>query len=153
FGGVPAMLHAMLAHAQVAEFDLSSVKIMMSGGDVVPPSLVDGWTDVIDVKFSAVYGQTELSPIACQTRPSDAREDNLNTAGQPLPNVEVAILDPHACGIHKPGIEGEICARGYLRMIEYLDMPEETAKTIDADGWLHTGDLGTMDTRGYVTVT
>lgn len=153
FGAVPAMLHAMLAHPLVTETDLSALKVIMSGGDLVPPSLVDGWKKIVDVSFSAVYGQTELSPIVCQTRPSDANADNLNTAGQPLPNVEVAIFDPHTGDVQPPGVEGEICARGYLRMIGYLGMPDETAETIDADGWLRTGDLGTMDDRGYVTVT
>ncbi len=153
FGGVPAMLHAMLAHPDLAGFDLSALKVMMSGGDLVPPALVDGWQQVADVRFSSVYGQTELSPIACQTRPSDAREDNLYTAGQPLPNVEVAILGPQTGAVQEPGVDGEICVRGYLQMIGYLGMPEATAETIDADGWLHTGDLGVMDDRGYVTVT
>ena len=153
FGGVPAMLHGLLAHPEVESFDLSSLKVVMSGGDAVPPTLVDGWAKVCGAKASAVYGQTELSPIVCQTRPTDGREDNLFTAGQPLPNTEVAVLEPGTGEIQPVGVEGEICARGYLRMIGYLDMPEETAKTIDPEGWLHTGDLGKMDERGYVTVT
>ena len=153
FGGVPAMLHALLAHPDLESFDLSSLKVVMSGGDAVPPALVDGWAKVCGAKASAVYGQTELSPIVCQTRPSDSREDNLFTAGQPLPNIELAILEPQTDRVQPVGTEGELCARGYPRMLEYLGMPEETIKTIDADGWLHTGDLATMDARGYVTVT
>ena len=153
FGGVPAMLHAMLAHPDLEGFDLGSLKVVMSGGDAVPPTLAEGWAKVCGAKASAVYGQTELSPIVCQTRPTDSREDNLFTAGQPLPNIEVAILDPGTGRARPVGVEGEICARGYPRMLGYLDMPEETAKTIDAEGWLHTGDLGKMDERGYVTVT
>ncbi|WP_293781159.1 class I adenylate-forming enzyme family protein [uncultured Aeromicrobium sp.] len=153
FAGVPAMLHAMLAHPQLAEFDLSSLDVVMSGGDAVPPALADGWAQLCGATFTAVYGQTELSPIICQTRPDDARHDNLFTAGQPLPNVDVAILDPQSGEVLPVDHEGEICARGYQTMLGYLDMPEETTQTIDAEGWLHTGDLGRMDDRGFVTVT
>lgn len=152
-GGVPAMLHALLAHPDLEDFDLGSLKVVMSGGDAVPPPLVEAWEKLCGATASAVYGQTELSPIVCQTRPSDTRADNLFTAGRPLPGIEVAVLDPHTGEIRPVDSEGEICARGYSKMIGYLDMPEETDKTIDADGWLHTGDLGTMDARGYVKVT
>ncbi|WP_347954776.1 class I adenylate-forming enzyme family protein [Gordonia aichiensis] len=153
FGGVPAMLHAMLAYPASAETDLSSLEVIMTGGDAVPPALIDGWTRRYGVRASAVYGQTELSPIICQTSPDDDRADNLGTAGRPLPNVEVAIVVPGTAQITPVGVEGEICARGYQAMQGYLGLPEETARTIDADGWVHTGDLGTMDARGYVTVT
>lgn len=152
FGGVPAMLHGLLAHPDVASFDLTSLQVVMSGGDLVPPALVDAWTQLCGAAASAVYGQTELSPIVCQTRPTDNREDNLFTAGQPLPNVDVAILDLRTGQVQPVGHEGEICARGYQQMIGYLDMPEETARTVDTQGWLHTGDLGSMDERGFVTV-
>lgn len=153
FGGVPAMLHALLAHPRLAEFDLGSLRIVMSGGDAVPPALVDGWAAACGAATSAVYGQTELGPIVCQTSPADSREDNLFTAGRPLPGVEVSLRDPGTGAVQPIGVEGEICARGYQQMIEYLDMPADTARTVDAEGWLHTGDLGTMDARGYVRVT
>lgn len=153
FGGVPAMLHALLAHPDLAGFDLSALKVVMSGGDTVPPALIEGWAKVCGAATSAVYGQTELSPIICQTCPTDGRDDNLYTAGRPLPQVEVSVLDPSTGAVQPIGVEGEICARGYQQMIGYLDMPAETAQTIDADGRLHTGDLGTMDARGYVRVT
>lgn len=153
FGGVPAMLHALLAHPDLAGFDLNALKVVMSGGDTVPPALVDGWAKACGAATSAVYGQTELGPVVCQTRPTDSRDDNLYTAGRPLPQVEVSVLDPYTGAVQPIGVEGEICARGYQRMIGYLDMPTETSQTIDADGRLHTGDLGTMDARGYVRVT
>ena len=153
FGGVPAMLAALLAHPGLAGFDLGALRVVMSGGDAVPPALVEGWAKVCGAAASAVYGQTELSPIICQTRPSDSREDNIFTAGQPLPQVEVSVVDPGTGVVQPVGVEGEICARGYQLMLGYLDMPAETAQTIDADGRLHTGDLGTMDARGYVRVT
>ena len=127
FGGVPAMLHAMLAQPDLESFDLDSLEVVMSGGDAVPPALVESWDKVCGAKVSAVYGQTELSPIVCQTRPTDSREDNLFTAGRPLPNVEVAVLDPGTGKIQPNGTEGEICAR--LPADDRLpDLPEETAK-------------------------
>lgn len=151
--GVPAMLKALLAHPGLDSLDFTSLQVVMSGGDTVPPDLVEACERTFGVGFSTVYGQTELSPIVTQTSPDDSAEDNRHTAGRPLWNVDVAILDPSDGHVVPVGSDGEICARGYQRMAEYLDMPEETAATIDADGWLHTGDLGAMDSRGYVTVT
>ncbi|MGZ9826331.1 class I adenylate-forming enzyme family protein [Tsukamurella ocularis] len=152
-GGVPTMLQAMLSHPDVEGTDLSSLTTIMSGGDMVPPALVDGWAAVCGASMSAVYGQTELSPIVCQSGPEDSREDVLHTAGRPLPNVEVSIRDPHSGAVQDLGAPGEICARGYQTMLGYYGSPEATARTVDADGWLHTGDLGVMDARGFVTVT
>ena len=153
FGGVPAMLHALLAHPALAEADLSSLQVVMSGGDLVPAALVEAWRQRCGASSSSVYGQTELSPVICQTTPDDAPDDNLRTAGRPLPNVDVAIIEPGGSTVLPIGAEGEICARGYQAMIGYLDLPEATERTIDADGWVRTGDLGRMDERGYVTVT
>lgn len=153
FGGVPLMLHALLAHPDNASTDLSSLQVMMSGGDLVPPALIDGWAERAGTAMSAVYGQTEASPIICQTSPGDAPDDNRFTAGLPLPRVEVSIRRPDDGTLAAVGEVGEVCARGYLVMMGYLGMPEATAETVDADGWLHTGDLGMMDSRGYVTVT
>jgi len=150
--GVPAMLQALLAQYAAAPVDVSSVQVVMSGGDTVPPALVEACERTFGAKFSTVYGQTELSPIVTQTSPDDALEDNRHTAGRPLWNVDVAILSPDG-DVLPVGTDGEICARGYQRMAEYLSMPEETAATIDSEGWLHTGDLGRMDSRGYLTVT
>ncbi|WP_436698530.1 class I adenylate-forming enzyme family protein [Nocardioides sp. BYT-33-1] len=151
--GVPAMLKALLAHPAAASGDYGTLEVVMSGGDAVPADLIAACEATFGVGFSTVYGQTELSPIVTQTSPDDSVEDNRGTAGRPLWNVEVAILDAETGAVLPVGAEGEICARGYQRMLGYLDMPEATAATIDADGWLHTGDLGTMDARGYVRVT
>ncbi|MEU1521601.1 AMP-binding protein [Nocardia rhamnosiphila] len=153
YGGVPAMLHALLAHPGLADFDLGALRVVMSGGDAVQPALVDAWAKLCGAATSAVYGQTELGPIVCQTSPADSHEDNRFTAGRPLPGVEVSIVDPGTGAVQPLGVEGEICARGYQQMIGYLDMPAETAQTIDAEGRLRTGDLGTMDARGYIRVT
>jgi acyl-CoA synthetase (AMP-forming)/AMP-acid ligase II len=150
---VPAMLRALLAHPRAATADLSSLRVVASGGDAVPPDLIDACERAFGAVFSTVYGQTELSPVVTQTSPADAPEDQRTTAGRPLPNVDVAILDPSTREVLPFEATGEICARGYQAMVGYLDMPDETARTIDADGWVHTGDLGSLDARGYLRVT
>jgi acyl-CoA synthetase (AMP-forming)/AMP-acid ligase II len=153
FGGVPAMIAGLLAHPEFGSYDLSACDIVMSGGDAVPPPLIDAAERGFGAKFSTVYGQTELSPILAQTSPDDSPEDKRATTGRPLWQTEVKIADPVSGTVLPIGQAGEIRARGYQLMLEYHDMPEQTAATIDADGWLHTGDLGTMDERGYLRVT
>jgi fatty-acyl-CoA synthase len=151
--GVPTMLIAMLNHPDFARFDLAGLSRVLSGGSPIPPELVHQVEDRFGVRFTAVYGQTELSPVVTQTRPDDAPEDKATTAGRPLPQVEVAVLDPRSGEVVPVGEPGEICARGYQTMLGYFDLPDRTAETVDRDGWLHTGDLGTLDDRGYLTVT
>jgi hypothetical protein len=105
----------------------------------------------LSVRFSIVFGQTEASPVITQTRLDDTPEDKAETIGQPLPQTEVKIVD--AGGALVPtGEVGELCTRGYLVMKGYHEMPDATAAAIDADGWLHTGDLCSMDERGYCRV-
>jgi acyl-CoA synthetase (AMP-forming)/AMP-acid ligase II len=87
------------------------------------------------------------------TRPSDSTEDKGNTLGLPMPNVEVKIIDPETGKTVPPGTDGEFCTRGYHVMHEYYRNPEATAAAIDADGWLHTGDLGRIDDDGYLWIT
>ncbi len=146
--GVPTMLIALLEHPSYARRDLSSVKVMTSGGSTVPAPLVQRLESDIGAPFTIVFGQTELSPVATMTRPDDSIADKANTLGQPMPNVEVKIID--AEGNTVPfGTPGEFCARGYSVMLGYNDNPDATAETIDDEGWLHSGDLCTMDDRGY----
>jgi len=102
--------------------------------------------------FTIVFGQTECSPVACMTLPDDSLEDKATTLGRPMPNVEVKIVDPESGAIQPPGKDGEFCTRGYHVMHEYFENPEATARTIDAEGWLHTGDLCSMDERGYCRI-
>ncbi|WP_153504060.1 AMP-binding protein [Cumulibacter manganitolerans] len=151
--GVPTMFIAMLDHPTIDRRDLSRCIVAVSGGSAVPAPVARRIEDRFGVVLSTVYGQTELSPIVTQTGPDDSVEDRIHTAGRPLWNVEVKIADPASGQALDVGGQGEICARGYQRMLGYYNMPERTAETIDADGWVHTGDLGTMDARGYLTVT
>jgi fatty-acyl-CoA synthase len=150
--GVPTMLVAMLeAHARTAR-DTTSLRTVLCGGAMVPPELTRRIEDTFGCAFSIVYGQTETSPGLTHSRPDDPRTERTETIGQPLPQTELSIRDPHNAVV-PVGTVGEICARGYCNMLAYNDNPEATAKTIDAEAWLHTGDLGTMDERGFVRIT
>jgi fatty-acyl-CoA synthase len=103
--------------------------------------------------FSILFGQTEMHGVISQTRVTDASSDQSETVGRPLEQLEVKIADD-VTGIPVPvGQPGEICCRGYQNMLGYYKMPDATASTIDAGGWLHMGDIGTMDERGYLRVT
>lgn len=152
-GGVPTMLIAMINHPDFATRDISSLTSVGSGGAMVPPDLVRSIEGSLGCKFIIVYGQTEMSPLLTMTRKDDETDDRCNTVGRPKAQWEVKVVDAFTGEIVAPGVEGEICSRGYGNMIDYFDMPEKTAETVDAEGWLHSGDLGTMDERGYVRIT
>ena len=153
FGGVPAMYAGLLADPDLDTYDLTSVKVTASGGDAVPQAMIRDVEQRFGSRFTTVYGQTELSPIVAQTSPYDSEDDRHTTTGRPLWQVELKIANPGDGSIVKRGEQGEICARGYQVMLGYFDMPDETGQTIDVDGWLHTGDLGVLDPRGYLCVT
>lgn len=151
--GVPTILIGMLEADAAIQRDFSSVQMAGSGGSMVPPELIRRVTDRLGCGFYTVYGQTETSPLLTQSRASDPFEDLCNTVGQAMPHTELSIRDPATNAVMPLDSVGEICARAYSVMLGYNDDPEATAKTIDAEGWLHTGDLGTMDARGFVKVT
>jgi fatty-acyl-CoA synthase len=151
-GGVPTMLTALLAVAGRAPRDLSSLRLALSGGATVPPELVRQVEAAFGVSFTLTFAQTESSCSITVTRPCDTAADRAETLGRPLPQTEVKITDV-ATGATVPcGTVGEICTRGYLVMDGYLGDQEATLAAIDADGWLHTGDLGSMDERGYCRI-
>lgn len=152
FGGVPTMLLALLEQCKAKDYDLSSLQLAMSGGAPIPVALTERVRAELGCDLVTVYGQTELSPIVCQTAPDDSAADKARTAGQPLWQVEVRIAGLHG-EVLPVGEEGEIQARGYQVMLEYFEQPEVTAQTLLSDGWLRTGDLGIMDERGYCRVT
>jgi fatty-acyl-CoA synthase len=150
-GGVPTMLIALMEHPDFATRDISSLRVVGSGGAQVPADLVRRIEAALGVKFGIVFGQTECSAVATQTHLEDRDEDKAETIGRPLPQVEVQIVDPNG-EVVAPGELGELCIRGFCVMDGYFDMPDATAAAIDAEGWLHTGDLGTMDERGYCKI-
>jgi fatty-acyl-CoA synthase len=120
---------------------------------MVPPDLVRRVQAIFGVTLQTVYGQTESSPLLTMVHADDAFDDLSGTIGQPLPQTELSIRVPGANAVAAIGETGEICARGYGVMLGYNDDPAATAACVDTDGWLHTGDLGAMDARGYLRIT
>jgi fatty-acyl-CoA synthase len=151
--GVPTMLVALLEAQAARPRDLSSVRTAASGGAMVPPDLVRRIRTEFGCDFHIVYGQTESSCLLTITHGADDDTDLCGTVGQPLAQTEISIRNPQTNAVQPPGVVGEICARGYGVMLEYNDNPSATAVAIDADDWLHTGDLGAMDARGYLSIT
>ncbi|GAC1589024.1 MAG: AMP-binding protein [Acidimicrobiales bacterium] len=151
-GGVPTMLIALMEHPDFSIRDLSSLRSLLSGGSTVPSELVRRIESTLGVRFGIVYGQTEASPVITQTQLDDSADDKAETIGTPQPQQEVKIVDPSSGEVVPIGTIGEICSRGYNIMLGYFEMDDATVETIDADGWLHTGDLATMDDRGYLRV-
>jgi fatty-acyl-CoA synthase len=150
--GAPTMLIAAMEHPDRARRDLSALRVVTSGGATVPVELVRNVEATLGVRFSIIFGQTEASPCITGTHLDDSPEDKSETLGQPLPQTEVKIIDPATGETLPTGAIGELCTRGYLVMAGYYNMPEATAEAIDADGWLHTGDLASMDERGYCRI-
>ncbi|MEO8175436.1 MAG: AMP-binding protein [Sphingomicrobium sp.] len=150
---VPTMLVALADEAVRSGRDVSSFERILSGGAMVAPELVNRIHALFGPMVQIAYGQTECSPVITMARHDDALADLTMTIGQPLPNIDVAIRDPLSGAVLPIGEQGEICTRGYHVMTGYNDNPQATAAAIDGDGWLHTGDLGRMDARGYVSIT
>jgi len=142
----------MLEHESFASTDLSALKGVCSGGALVPEQLVRTFERQLAAPFTIVFGQTECSPVATMTRPDDTMEDKSSTIGAPMPHVEVKIVDTETGATVPIGVVGELCTRGYHVMHNYFEMPEQTAEALDADGWLHTGDLAAMNDRGYCSI-
>lgn len=104
-------------------------------------------------EITIAYGQTEASPVCTQTRVDDSIELRVSTVGRPLPFIECRVVDPETNKEVPHGVAGEFVARGYNVMKGYYKMPEATAQAVDSEGWLHTGDLATMDENGYFKIT
>ncbi len=152
-GGVSTMIFAMIEAAKASGTDVRGVETIVSGGAMVQPELNRAAQEVFGVPILIVYGQTETSPAITAAWPTDTGSDLTDTIGQPCSHMEVAIRNPGDNSVCAVDEQGEICMRGFNMMAGYNDNPQATAETIDADGWLHTGDLGTMDARGYVKIT
>ncbi|MCC6708888.1 MAG: AMP-binding protein [Gammaproteobacteria bacterium] len=151
--GVPTMLIALLAAQARKPRNLATLKTVFSGATIVPMEVVRQVEEQFGVTLIIGYGQTETSPAITHTRPHDNAVDKSETIGQPIPQIEVKIVDPASGATLPLDTPGELCTRGFLVMMGYFDMPEATNATIDADGWLHTGDLCSMDARGFCRVT
>ncbi|MDD2582383.1 MAG: AMP-binding protein [Desulfuromonadaceae bacterium] len=152
--GVPTMFIAELEQPDFSKFDLSTLRTGIMAGSVCPIEVMKRVVkDMHMTDITSVYGQTESSPGITQSRTDDPVELRVATVGRALPGAEVKIVDIETGASLPPGKQGELCARGYMVMKGYYKMPEETARVIDSDGWLHTGDLAIMDENGYCKIT
>ncbi len=152
--GVPTMFIAELAHPMFDMFDLSSLRTGIMAGSPCP---VETMRQVIDRmhagEMTICYGLTEASPVYTQTTTEDTLERKCGTVGTAHPEIEVRVVDPETGLECDSGVPGELCCRGYNIMKGYYNMPEATAAVVDPDGWLHSGDIGTVDEDGYYRVT
>lgn len=151
--GVPTMFIMELDHPEFANFDVSSLRTGIMAGATCPIELMNRLIDQMNLKDILIgYGQTETSPLNHITKPDDSLENRTQTVGKPIPFVEIKIINEfgHICEINEPG---EVCIRGYSVMKCYWGDEEKTHDTIDEGGWLHSGDIGTMDEAGFLKIT
>ena len=152
--GVPTMFIAEFEEMDKKHYEVSTLRTGIMAGSTCPVELMKRVIKDMGAKeMTIVYGQTEASPGITQTRKEDNLEIKTTTVGRALPNVEVKIVDPGTGKEMPVNEQGELCSRGYHVMKGYYKMPEATAQAIDEDGWLHTGDLATMDEKGYCKIT
>ena len=150
--GVPTMFIAELGDPAFADADLSSLRTGIMAGSPCPVEVMKRViADMHMGEVTIAYGMTETSPVSTQTGPDDPIEQRVGTVGRVHPHVEVQIVDARGAVVERGGT-GELCTRGYSVMSGYWDDPERTAEAIDGDGWMHTGDLATMDGDGYVNI-
>jgi fatty-acyl-CoA synthase len=152
--GVPTMFIAQLGQDRFSDFDLSSLRTGMMAGSPCPIEVMRQVVDQMGAREITIgYGQTEASPVITLTRTEDTLERRVSTVGTALPNVEVKLVDPET-GVDTPtGEQGELLTRSFMVMKGYYNLPDATASAIDKDGWLHTGDLATVDADGYYRIT
>jgi fatty-acyl-CoA synthase len=151
--GVPTMFIAMLDHERFDDFDLSSLRTGIMAGSPCPIEVMKKVVERMNMSEVAIcYGMTETSPVSTQTRVDDPLERRVGTVGRVGPHVEVQVVDPDSGLIVERGVPGELCTRGYSVMLGYWEDPERTAEAVDRAGWMHTGDLATMDDDGYLNI-
>ena len=151
--GVPTMFIAMLAEAGFDDHDLTSLRTGIMAGSPCPSETMREVVERMHMgEVSIAYGMTETSPVSTQTRVDDPLERRVSTIGRVGPHLEVKVIDPASGGTVARGETGELCTRGYSVMLGYWEQPEKTAEAIDATGWMHTGDLATMDAEGYLSI-
>ena len=153
FFAVPTMLVGLLEALDREDRKMSSMEVITTGGAPVPPELVRQVRDRLGCSLQSAFGQTEASPMICLNHDDVTFDDICYCAGQPLPHTSVSIRHPETGAVLDVGEVGEICAKGYNVMIGYHNNPDATHATIDEDHWLHTGDLGKLDQRGFIQVT
>ncbi|HEX3705924.1 MAG TPA: AMP-binding protein [Mycobacteriales bacterium] len=151
--GVPTMWIAELALPDFASYDLSALRTGIMAGSPCPVEVMKRVVaDMGCTEVTICYGMTETSPVSTQTRADDDLERRVSTVGAVHPHVEVKVVDAETGLVVPRGTPGEFCTRGYSVMLGYWDDPEKTSEAIDAAGWMHTGDLATMDRAGYLNI-
>jgi fatty-acyl-CoA synthase len=152
--GVPTMFIAELGLPEFAEFRLDSLRTGIMAGAPCPVEVMRKVIEHMHMpEVSICYGMTETAPVSTQTRTDDALERRVGTVGRVGPHLEVKVVDPTTSETVLREVTGELCTRGYSVMSGYWDDQEKTAEVIDADGWMHTGDLAAMDACGYIQIT
>jgi len=151
--GVPTMFIAELADPDFASFDLTSLRTGIMAGSPCPVEIMKRVIAEMHIQEVTIcYGMTETSPVSTQTGRADELERRTGTVGRVHPHVEIKLVDPVTGRTVKRGQPGELCTRGYSVMLGYWQEPTMTAEAIDRAGWMHTGDLATMDEAGYVRI-
>ena len=151
--GVPTMFIAQLEHPNFSHYDFSSLRTGIMAGSPCPIETMRQVQSRMNMtEITVCYGMTETSPVSAQSLASDPLERRVTTVGTVHPHVEIKIVNEKGEVLPR-GIPGELCTRGYSVMLGYWDCPEETATIIDAQRWLHSGDIATMDEDGYVKIT
>jgi fatty-acyl-CoA synthase len=151
--GVPTMFIAMLDHEDFDAFDLSSLRTGIMAGSPCPIEVMKKVVDRMHMSEVAIcYGMTETSPVSTQTRVDDPLDRRVATVGRVGPHVEVKVVDPETGLVVERRQPGELCTRGYSVMLGYWEEPERTAEAVDRAGWMHSGDLATMDDDGYLNI-
>ena len=156
FNGVPTMFIAMFNHPDYKNTDFSYMRTGIMAGAGCPPDLMRraAREDEMNMKgIVSVYGQTETAPGCTMSAWTDSLDVRCDTVGYPFPHVQCKVIDPETGEIVPPGVNGEFCSRGYNTMKGYYKMPDSTAQAIDADGWMHSGDLAAMDENGNFRIT
>jgi fatty-acyl-CoA synthase len=152
--GVPTMFIAELGLPEFADYELGSLRGGIMAGAACPVEVMRKVIDRMHMPgVSICYGMTETSPVSTQTRTDDSLERRVATVGRVGPHLEVKVVDPITGQTVPRGVTGEFCTRGYSVMAGYWNDPGKTAEVIDADGWMHTGDLAAMDECGYLRIT
>ena len=151
--GVPTMFIAELEHPRFKEFDFSSLRTGIMAGSPCPVEVMKKVQTVMHIpEMTIAYGMTETSPVSTQCTTDDPLERRVSTVGRVHPHVEIKIIDPESGAVVPRGAAGELCSRGYMVMLGYWNNEQATRQAIDAAGWMHTGDLATMDEDGYVNI-
>jgi fatty-acyl-CoA synthase len=151
--GVPTMFIVELEHPRFAEFDLSSLRTGIMAGSPCPVEVMKKVNSLMHMtEVTIAYGMTETSPVSFQTRVDDPLEKRVGTVGRVHPHVEAKVIDPATGRVVPPGTPGELCSRGYIVMLGYWNNAEATDAAIDEAGWMHTGDLATIDEQGYCNI-